>query len=73
MADAIVREITVGPEGQVLLEGLPLRAGERIEVIVVRRVPARPQDVRYPLHGTPLSYDLPFDPAGDPDDWEANN
>ena len=73
MSDAIVRETTVGLEGQVLLEGLPLRAGERIEVIVLRRAPADRQDDRYPLHGAPLSYDRPFDPAVDPGEWEANS
>jgi hypothetical protein len=73
MPEAIVREATVGPDGDVLLKGLPLHAGERIEVIVLRRTPTNPHDDRYPLHGTPLSYDRPFDPAVDPNEWEANS
>lgn len=50
-------ETTVASDGTLTLEGIPFRAGDRVEVIVrAREREARP----YPLRGTPVRFDDPF-------------
>ena len=72
MGYAQVRDVTVEEDGRLRLEGLPLRAGERVQVVVIRRQGAPTGAPRYPLHGQPVRFDLPFEPAENPDEWEAN-
>lgn len=72
MPYAHVREVTVEQDGQIRLEGLPFRAGDRVRLFVMRRRDPSGRPERYPLRGKPLRYDDPFGPAADPDEWEAN-
>lgn len=72
MPYAHIRETTIGPDGKLRVEGLPLPTGERVQVVVIPRHSAAAADQRYPLHGSPVRYDAPFEPAIDPDEWEAN-
>ena len=69
-------ETTIGKDGRVTLESLPMQAGSRVRVIVLELDPtsdvATPQD-RYPLRGKPYrisegAFDGPAVPA---DDWEV--
>lgn len=72
MGYAQVREVTIDEDGRLQVDGLPVRAGDHVQVVVIRRQPAAGGLTRYPLHGQPLRYETPFDPAVDPSDWEAN-
>ena len=72
MPYAHVREATVDRDGQVRVEGLPLRAGERVQVFVISRQNVALGADRYPLQGHPIRYDALFEPAIDPEEWEAN-
>ncbi len=72
MPYAHVRQIIVERDGKLRVDGLPLRRGERVQVIVIPDQQRRPAERRYPLHGTVVQYDEPFEPAVDPDEWEAN-
>lgn len=65
-------ETKVGSDGTILLSGLPWRAGEAVEVIVLPQADAQTTRTDRPLAGLPLRYDRPFDPAVGPDEWEAN-
>ena len=49
-------------EGVLNIEGLPLRPGERIEVIIKSpSVEGKFQKAPYPLRNQPISYSRPFD------------
>lgn len=72
MAYAQIRQITVQENGRLELEGLPVRAGDRVEVVVIHRDRVDKNSARYPLRGQPLRYEGPFEPAAPPDEWEAN-
>lgn len=76
MSKMHVHRATVLHDGLLNLEGLPLRAGDQVEIFIVRQSGNGGSDggsgVRYPLRGQPLRYDRPFDPAVDPQEWEAN-
>jgi hypothetical protein len=72
MPYAHIRETTIEANGRLRVEGLPLRAGERVQIVIIPRQRGSTVDRRYPLHGSPVQYDSPFEPATDPEDWEAN-
>lgn len=65
-------ETIVDENGTILLSGLPWGAGEAVEVIVLPQAHPRTTASDRPLAGLPLRYSQPFDPAVEPDDWEAN-
>lgn len=58
--------------GELHLAELPFRAGDEVDVILLRRGGKRSEepDKRYPLRGKPLRYDRPFDSVAE-DDWEV--
>jgi len=59
----------VGEDGSIKLQGLPFKPGEKITV-TVENAPAKDTE-RYPLRGSIIRYDDPFEPAVPPEDWEA--
>lgn len=61
--------VVVLEDGKVVIEGLPVKKGQRVEVTVSVPEPARPA---YPLRGLPVRYDEPFLPATDESDWDAS-
>ncbi len=63
-------EVVVTDDGTLTLTGLPLRAGDRVEVIVRRHEANGAAAGRYPLRGKPYRYDDPFESAAE-DDWDA--
>ncbi len=64
-------ETTLTENGTLLLKDLPFRAGESVEIIVIK-LPSHPSESNlYPLRGTVISYDDPFEPAVPLEDWEA--
>jgi hypothetical protein len=61
-------EAVLSEDGKLLLDHLPFRAGQAVEVIVFpvpRATPSSP-----PLRGTVLRYDQPTDPVAEAD-WGA--
>jgi hypothetical protein len=56
--------------GQLTLDGLPFKAGEPVEVIILALPTAQPVQERYPLRGTVVKYDAPFESVA-MQDWEA--
>lgn len=62
-------EATVSRNGLLIVRGLPLRPGERVEVIVLgRRKPEGAE--RYPLRGKPVRYVAPYESVAE-DEWSA--
>ncbi len=67
--EALRVETKLQQNGTLLLNNLPLRAGQAIEVIILVQPQSLPDTERYALHGTPVTYVDPFEPA-EPN-WEA--
>lgn len=72
-------ETTLTEDGTLKLQGLPFHAGDAVEVIILQRpsfqqeqtaIPTSESDL-YPLRGTVIRYDDPFEPAVPVEDWEA--
>jgi hypothetical protein len=61
-------EAVLAEDGKLLLEHLPFRAGQAVEVIVLPA--ALPTPARHALQGTVLRYDQPTAPAAEAD-WGA--
>jgi len=55
----------------VVLENLPFREGEPVEVIICHRASERSKKDCYPLRGTPLKYLDPTEPVAD-GDWSVS-
>jgi hypothetical protein len=64
-------ETAVLPDGTVRLEGVPVRAGERVQVIVLAAVRPRDGVDSSSLRGSVLAFERPTDPVAE-SDWEAN-
>ena len=62
-------EVVVPPDKTLTLENLPFEVGATIEVTILEKRVERNED--YPLRGTLLKYDNPFEPAVPLEDWEA--
>jgi hypothetical protein len=61
-------EVVLSEDGKLLLEHLPFRAGQAVEVIVLPA--ARPGPAGHALRGTVLRYDQPTAPVAEAD-WDA--
>jgi len=61
-------KVVVLKDGKIVLEGLPVVEGDEVEVTIKILDPC---PVTYPLHGVPLRYDDPFEPAVKPSEWDA--
>ncbi len=66
-------ETVVSENGTLVLKGLPFQAGEAVEVIILERPKQRDShpSMEYPLQGTVLFYDEPFESAIPAEDWEV--
>lgn len=66
---------TLTEDGTLLLKGLPFQAGEAVEIIILEqsKEPTLSPDSssQYPLQGTVLRYDDPFEPAVADRDWDV--
>ena len=68
--DAYRIDTVVTEDRIVALHGVPFRAGDEIEVTIVKHPRRRTAQSRYPLRGTPFRYDSPFESV-DEQEWEA--
>jgi hypothetical protein len=62
-------ETSVDKDGCLILKGLPFKAGDTVEVIILRNF-KRSKKGTYPLRGKPIRYDNPTEPVAQ-SDWEA--
>jgi hypothetical protein len=69
---AIRVEATMSSDGKLSLNGLPFRAGEVVQVVIMPKT-SSVGDNPYPLRGLPVEYIDPFEPAVPPEDWDALN
>ncbi|MSP14470.1 MAG: hypothetical protein EXR62_16140 [Chloroflexi bacterium] len=65
-------ETTIAQNGTLLIQGVPFRAGDKVEVIIL---PSRSQEKqepqnRYPLRGKVIRYEAPFDSVAE-NDWDT--
>ena len=62
---------TIVSQNRVLtIRGVPFRAGEKVEVIILTHAKTREKTERYPLRGKPIRYTAPFDSVAEKD-WNA--
>ncbi|VEP15170.1 conserved hypothetical protein [Hyella patelloides LEGE 07179] len=57
--------------GKLSLQNLPFKKGDEVEVIILERNSSQTAPGSYPLKGTVISYEYPFESATSFDDWEA--
>jgi hypothetical protein len=64
---------TLTENGTLLLKELPFNAGESVEIIILKQSESisLAAQTEYPLQGTVLRYDDPFESAIPREDWEA--
>ena len=63
-------DVTVEEDGIVEVDDLPVKAGDRVRVIVLMPEEPSASNERYPLRGrAPYRFDRPTDPVA-PEDWE---
>jgi hypothetical protein len=63
-------ETTVSSDGSLIIKGLPLRAGDEVEVIIRSRECREGKEERYSLRGKPVRYVDPFEGVAE-EDWET--
>jgi hypothetical protein len=71
-------ETILSEDGALTLKDLPFHVGDAVEVIILERSPNQmekaedqPEPNFYPLRGTVLFYEDPFEPAVPAEDWEV--
>lgn len=64
-----IAEATVDPLGRVVLDHLPFRPGDKVDIVVSRHSARASQAAD--LRGSVLHYGDPFQPVAT-DDWDAN-
>ncbi len=71
-------ETILSEDGALTLKDLPFHVGDAVEVIILERssnqmekAEDQPEPNLYPLRGTVLFYEDPFEPAVPVEDWEV--
>lgn len=64
-------ETRLTQNGTLILEDLPFQAGEAVEIIILERDSQPLKSHPYPLQGTVIKYDDPFEPPVPLEDWEV--
>jgi hypothetical protein len=62
-------EITLAQDGKLILDELPFRAGDTVEVLILARK-SKTNGREYPLRGKPIEYVAPTEPVAQAD-WDA--
>jgi len=57
------------PNGTIVIDDLPFEAGDEVDITIIKSAKPDPSN-RYPLRGTPYSYEDPFSPLISPEDWK---
>ncbi len=64
-------EATLTENGTLTIKNLPFQAGDAVEIIILERHSRPFNSNPYPLRGTVIRYDDPFESATHIEDWEA--
>jgi hypothetical protein len=65
-------EITLTENGKLILQDLPFKQGDEVEVIILERRSTHPKANLYPLRNKqPYRYEDPFEPAVPIEDWDV--
>jgi hypothetical protein len=66
-------ETALTENGKLLLQNLPFKKGDEVEVIILERSSSSSKNNpdSHPLKGTVICYDDPFEPATSAEDWEV--
>lgn len=64
-------ETALTENGKLSLQNLPFKKGDEVEIIILDRSSSKTVSNSYPLRGTVIRYDDPFEPATSAEDWEA--
>ncbi|MGL5794142.1 MAG: hypothetical protein ACRC06_06975 [Waterburya sp.] len=64
-------ETALTENGKLSLQNLPFKKGDEVEIIILDRNSSKITTDSYPLRGTVINYDDPFEPAINTEDWEA--
>ncbi len=64
-------ETALTENGKLSLQNLPFKKGDEVEIIILDRSSSKNTTDSYPLRGTVIRYDDPFEPAASAEDWEA--
>ena len=64
-------ETALSENGKLSLQNLPFKKGDEVEVIILERSSSKITPDSYPLRGTVIRYDDPFEPATSAEDWEV--
>jgi len=63
-------ETIISPNRVLTIPGVPFRAGEKVEIIIISQPRKREGLKRYPLRGKPIRYLAPFDSVAE-NDWNV--
>ena len=63
-------EKIIQPNGIIVLEDLPFKEGETVEIIISKTENEKSENL-YPLRGTLYKYEEPFEAAVPLEDWDA--
>ena len=63
-------ETILQQDGKLSLDNLPFHAGEAVEIIILAAQSHVQKTNRYPLRGTVVHYNRPFEPVAQ-DEWDA--
>ena len=64
-------ETALTENGKLSLQNLPFKKGDEVEIIILDRSSSKTVSNSYPLRGTVIRYDDPFEPAISAEDWEV--
>ena len=59
--------------GKLSLQNLPFKKGDEVEIVIRRQKTETMDSEAFPLQGTVLRYEDPFEPAIFPEEWNANS
>lgn len=64
-------ETALTENGKLSLQNLPFKKGDEVEIIILDRSSSKTNTDSYPLRGTVIRYDDPFEPVASAEDWEV--
>lgn len=59
--------------GKLSLQNLPFKIGDEVEIIIQQQKTKTIDSEAFPLQGTVLRYEEPFESAISPEEWNVNN
>ncbi len=63
-------ETTISSDGTLIIQKLPFKPGDKVEVVVHRHDYERVDGTRYPLRSKPIRYNDPFDSVAE-SEWDS--